>query len=277
MRKIIALIIVMCATIEMAFTQPIKPTFDLGIKTYNPPVYVQNNVPIPGPRGPRGYQGQTLTVRDTVRLQPDLSKYALSEDIVSMDKEIGRSVGNIYTELDALRYHVNDLDSTYSVQLNNAQNNLAVHKLKNSGWTKILSGVGLQAVALGLVAFSETDIVTNCVQPIIMPINYSVTEYELRTTPAKWDMTACKPWHHHNGKLISPQITELIPKTVNKTTQIVFYDNYPCITERNKTAYQITAGILAGAGIALEVLGIIDLHDAKVIASSEGIGVAVRF
>lgn len=274
MKQLLALFIILCATIEMAFAQPINPTYSVGIQSYNPPVYVQNNVPVPGPRGPRGYQGQTLTIKDTAKLQPDLSKYALNQDIISLDNEVNRNVGNIYTELDALRYHVNDLDSVYSNQLNNAQLNLEIHKLKNSGWTKILSGVGLQAIALGLVAFSETDIVTNCVQPIIMPINYSVTEYDLKVTPAKWDKTDCK---HHHGKLISPQITELIPKTVNKTTQVVFYDNYPCVTERNKTAYQISAGILAGAGIALEVLGIIDLHDAKVIASSEGVGVAVRF
>jgi hypothetical protein len=49
------------------------------------------------------------------------------------------------------------------------------------------------------------------------------------------------------------------------------------VHERNKTPYYIGGGVLAAAGAALEVLGIIDFHKANVYVTNNSVGFVFKF
>jgi len=261
--------------ITTTWAQPIKtgPVKNL-FEGYNPqqPLIIEKAVP--GPRGPQGIPGKSVAIikADTVPIiVTNLPEYVKRSD---MDNILYDNFGNVYFDMTTIRNAVNGIDSSNRALIHNMGLNMEIHRLKNAGTTKILSGIGLQAVALGLVAYANVDIVTNANVYMAYPISYTTKEYTLSetkyTSDDKCKFPHCDTSHDQYRYTIST-------KDVDKVTHVAVNDNFPCITERNKGAYYTAAGILAGAGVVLEVLGIIDLHNAHVYSNHNSVGVQVNF
>lgn len=250
--------------------QPIKPQFEMGIRSYKPPVYINTNTnaPVPGPRGPRGYDGksQIVHVIDTSKSIPDMSQYMRKDDFQDI---MARNITNVYNQQEDISVVVRQIDEYYEDKMKILEYSLHAHQLKNAGTFKILSGIGLQAVALGLVAYADVDIVTEANTYMDYPIGYSIKEYSLTETPIKIP-NKCVTSH-------TIYRYELTSKTTDKVTGVVINDRFTYVMERNKTAYYTAAGILGGTGVVLEVLGIIDLHNAHVLINHNSMGVKLTF
>ena len=291
MRKIIALIIVMCATIEMAFTQPVKTTFGFATQQYVPEIPAPK--PIVGPRGPRGVQGiQGIPGKtDTIFFQPVLEDYPTIAETFQI---IGDEIRPVQTQYDSVMSAVMALRAQENYRLNDIQDNLAIHKLRASGRAKILSGIGLQVAALGVLVASqiETTTVVNVMTKYEVP--YTYTEYEISNTTVTSQIvntppnTGNKPGngHHSHGRIdnngnvvINTTITtpKITPITKTGTVDFTVNDLAPVVQQYNKNPFYISAGILAGAGVVLEVLGIIDLHNANVYITQNSVGMTLKF
>jgi hypothetical protein len=200
------------------------------------------------------------------------------------------------------------------------------------GTTKIISGVGLQAIALGLVAYANTNTtsVTSVTETHELPYTYPV--YELvngtpvvttstttTTAPPVTTTTSSStsssstdisivpgrgPWWRPRPTVVSTVNTNsntnmTTTTTVNNTTNVnvsmttpnptlnmhmetgktTFTETHQEVTvhERNKTPYYVAGGVMAAAGVALEVLGIIDFHKANVYVTNNSVGVVFKF
>lgn len=203
---------------------------------------------------------------------------------------------------------------------------------RRTGMTKILSGVGLQAIAVGLAAYANTNTtsVMDVTQTHEIPYTYPV--YELvngtpiittntttTTAPPVTTTTTTNNsssdldiiyipgrGHKHHPRPIAVGVisidntnTTTTTTTVNNTTNVNVSVTTPNPTlnmhletgtatftethqevkvhERNKTPYYVTGGIFAAAGVALEVLGIIDFHKANVYVTNNSVGFIFKF
>ena len=241
--------------------QPVHSLF----QGYTPTQPVILNRPVPGPRGPKGYDGrQVITVHDTMLVKPniDLSMYITRDELSDRLSDIDTVNNTTYM------YINKSFDNTYR------DFNLAVipHQYRNRGLAKILSGAYLQVVSLGLIAYANIpkyefkDISTTIYSP------YTYEEYILVITPGK----PIKDW--------CGQITGYTPEThelmsTSKTAYTVCVDTKQTTTlvERNKTTYYVIASALTAFGVVLEVSGIDDYHKAKIYVTQNSVGVSVNF
>lgn len=203
---------------------------------------------------------------------------------------------------------------------------------RRTGVTKILSGVGLQAIAVGLVAYANTDITSVHDVTVTHDVPYTYPVYELvngtptvttttttttapptittttsSTSTSNTDITVVPgrgPWWRPRPTVIAidnnqTSTNTTTTTTVNNTTNVNVTVSTPNPTlnmhmetgitkftethqvtevkERNKTPYYVAGGVMAAAGIALEVLGIIDIHKANVYVTNNSVGFVFKF
>ena len=165
---------------------------------------------------------------------------------------------------------------------NELKDNFEIHRLRAVGRTKILSGIGLQVAALGVLAFSELDMVGYKTITTNYEVPYTYTEYEVGQAGISIQTAVPNQHGHHhnhgdiiiNTEVVVPTIT---PVTKTGTIKFTTTDQAPCIQERQKNNYYVAAGIMGGVGVVLEVLGIIDLHNANVYVTQNSIGAKFKF
>lgn len=276
--------------ITVIWAQPIKTTFGFATQSYNPTVPTVK--PIPGPRGPRGLQGiQGIPGKtDTIFFSPILDNYpTIAETFQIVDDQVRPTM----TKTDSIWSIMHALNAKEVYRMNDLQDNLNIHKLRASGRTKIISGIGLQVIALGVLVASEIETVTVANVMTKYEVPYTYTEYELSNVTVNTQVTIPTPPNNNGNKcgwnkkpptptgsvVINTQTSQPVIKPVTKTGKINFTVNdlAPVVQEYNKTPFYISAGILAGAGVVLEVLGIIDIHNANVYVTQNSAGVTFKF
>jgi hypothetical protein len=277
------LLVFVCAFASMAlFAQPVKTTANVGMtyERYNPAQPIIINLPTPT-RGARGLQGpQGIPgVSDTVFVLPVLDNYLQTAEVFQVVEDQARftetHVDSIYNALLALRaktvYNTNEL-----------KDNLEINRLRSAGRTKILSGIGLQVAALGVLAFSELDMVGYKTITTDYEVPYTYTEYDISNTVVSTQSTSVIK--NRCGRVIGTIVTNtettvptITPVTKTGLTKFTTTDQAPCIQERQKNNYYVAAGIMGGVGVVLEVLGIIDLHNANVYVTQNSIGATFKF
>ena len=191
------------------------------------------------------------------------------------------------------------------------------HSYKSKGTIKIVSGLGLQAIAVGMVAYANIDkySVRNVEETHSFEYTYPVytvtsspvqvtTETTVTTNPSNinrssrmssiapiYDDVFCKPkpTHHPKNPRIPPTIivnnnTTIIVNvpvitTTYETKTVITKDTHQIVEkqERNKTGYYVGASALSLVGVALEVSGIIDFHRANVMITQNSVGISFRF
>lgn len=282
MKQLLYLIFLLCATIEMAIAQPVKTVFGFATQQYNPSV-TEFKI-IEGPRGPRGLQGiQGIPGKtDTVLFEPVLDNYLTANETSEV---LDYALYPIHKNIDSLKYITRAIHGNATHRMNYIEYNLNIHKLRASGRTKILSGIGLQVIAAGILVASEIETTTVVNVMTKYEIPYSYTEYQTHNviTNTQTIIPANpKPHghsHNNNSVVVITQNTQQVINPVNKTGTIDFTVNdlAPMVQEYNKTPFYISAVILASAGVVMEILGIIDIHKANIYATSNSVGIKYSF
>ena len=120
----------------------------------------------------------------------------------------------------------------------------------------------------GDVTNTTNNTTNNYTQPVTInnTTNNTTNNYNGETTVYNGDVT-----------IVTPPVTELVMHLETGTATYTDTHQVTETKERNKTPYYVTGGILAAAGVALEVLGIIDFHKANVYITQNSIGFTYKF
>lgn len=269
----------------MAIAQPIKTVFGFATQQYSPSISEIKLIEGPrGLRGPRGLQGiQGMPGKtDTVFYEPILENYLTVNETSEV---LDYALYPIYKNIDSLKYVTQSVYNSTMHHISDINNNLSVYRLRTNGRTKILSGIGLQIIAAGILVASEIETINVVNVMTRYEVPYSYTEYlthNITTTTQTIIPANPKPHGHkpvHNSIITTTQHTQQVITPIVKTGTVDFTVNdlAPMVKEYNKTPFYISAGILASAGVVMEILGIIDIHKANVYATSNSVGIKYTF
>ncbi len=164
-----------------------------------------------------------------------------------------------------------------------------VQKYKSRGTYKILTGLGFQAVGVGIIAYA--NIPTYCNKQVIFThdIPYTYETYELIpiiNPYPKSDNSKCTPPTQTQTQtvIINNTIIEYNPVTYTLVTHTkagllkVNDISYVAVKKvHDKTAYYISAGVLGVTGLIFEISGLCDLKKAHIYATYGGVGMRFSF
>ena len=250
MKKLFILLLLVVTSFTL-IAQPILPSFKLTTNVYSPKMPVK---PVIGPRGPRGYRG-IPGVPGLQGVPGEDAKMAFKATAPTLTSSLKDTVVNINNYFMTT---INPIKVVYAIDP------VATSKLyMKKGTGKIIAGLSMQAAAVGLVAFASIPRYQFKTIETTKTIDYTYNEYKLEPVGHG---------KHHKHQKYTLQ-------TIVKTGQIEVTDVDQVVEQKhvNKNAYYIGAGILSLAGAALEVSGIIDLHNTKMYLTQNSIGFIKTF
>ena len=331
MKKLFLLCVLIVASVTM-FGQPIAPQLNTGTTVYkDPPQMVDGFFKSYAP--PTSIPPVKYTQK---RARKTLPTVKLTEPIGKRDTLV--TYLNVTFDYPIIEFPVDTTPKVAAVAPKPVMDTALLRNIfvpehyRRTGMTKILSGVGLQAIAVGLVAYANTNVTSVHDVTVTHEVPYTYPVYELvngvptvttstttttapptttttstSTSSSSTDVTVVPgrgPWWRPRPTVISTAnntntSNTTTTTTVNNTTNVNVSVTTPNPTlnmhmengiakftethqvtevkERNKTPYYVTGGIFAAAGVALEVLGIIDIHKANVYVTNNSVGFVFKF
>ena len=147
---------------------------------------------------------EPINCSDSIIINNDISIYNYNKDTVIYleDKKDYLDIVNYQQEL-----------------LNNVKDNLLVYKYRQSGLTKILSGIGCQIVGVGLIAYANIPMYDTRSSTNIQEVEYTYPVYELvpdNTITLQTKSAKCTNVNYH-PKIDDPLPINNVPSTIEQT------------------------------------------------------------